>query len=379
MEGLDEMPTIKTTHTGSLPRPADLADLIVKSDRGELSDPEQLQRVVEQATRDVVRKQVDIGIDIVSDGEFSKVSYVTYVKERLSGFNGPRRSPIRQRTGPEEFPDFEGIRPAAIQFPTNDAAVQLRDRQAVRRDVATFKAAAAGAQPNGMFLTSASPGVIDTFMPSTYYPSERAYLEALGEAMFDEYQTIVDSGCILQIDCPDLAMSRNMRFADLSDTEFIDTARMHLDVLAKLLARLPADQVRLHLCWGNFEGPHNHDVPLSDIIDMVLDMPVGGVSFEAANPRHAHEWQVFKNVRVPEQMTLIPGVIDTVTNFVEHPDLVAERLLHFVEAVGPERVIASTDCGFGTAVGMRRVAPSIAWAKLGAMVEGARIASRSLS
>jgi 5-methyltetrahydropteroyltriglutamate--homocysteine methyltransferase len=379
MEGLDEMPTIKTTHTGSLPRPTDLADLIVKSDRGELSDPEQLQRVVEQATRDVVRKQVDTGIDIVSDGEFSKVSYVTYVKERLSGFNGPHRSPIRQRTGPEEFPDFEGIRPATIQFPTNDAAVQLRDRQAVRRDVATFKAAAAGAQPNGMFLTSASPGVIDTFMPSTYYPSERAYLEALGEAMFDEYQTIVDSGCILQIDCPDLAMSRNMRLADLSDTEFIDTARMHLDVLAKLLARLPADQVRLHLCWGNFEGPHNHDVPLSDIIDMVLAMPVGGVSFEAANPRHAHEWQVFKNVRVPEQMTLIPGVIDTVTNFVEHPDLVAERLLHFVEAVGPERVIASTDCGFGTAVGMRRVAPSIAWAKLGAMVEGARIASRSLS
>ena len=228
-------------------------------------------------------------------------------------------------------------------------------------------------------MTSASPGVIDTFMPSVYYATEREYLEALAEAMFDEYRTIVDAGYVLQIDCPDLAMSRNTRFGDLSDAQFIDTARMHLDVLAKVLSRLPSDKLRLHLCWGNFEGPHNHDVPLSDIIDMVLAMPVGGVSFEAANPRHAHEWQVFKRVSVPDNMTLIPGVIDTVTNFIEHPELVAERLLHFVDIVGPDRVIASTDCGFGTAVGMRRVPPSIAWAKLAAMVEGAGIASRAAS
>jgi 5-methyltetrahydropteroyltriglutamate--homocysteine methyltransferase len=197
--------------------------------------------------------------------------------------------------------------------------------------------------------------------------------------MFDEYRTIVDAGFILQVDCPDLAMSRNTRFANRSDSQFIDTARMHLDVLAGVLARLPAERLRLHLCWGNFEGPHNHDVPLSDIIDMVLAMPVGGVSFEAANPRHAHEWQVFKRVNVPAQITLIPGVIDTCTNFIEHPDLVAERVLHFVDCVGPERVIASTDCGFGTAVGMRRVAPSIAWAKLDSLVEGARIASRAVA
>ena len=371
------MAPIQTTHTGSLPRPPELAELIVKFDHGEATEPAELQRVVEQATRDVVKKQVDTGIDIVSDGEYSKVSYVTYVKERLTGFDGPPRSPIPRRRDQEEFPDWEGARPAAIQFPTNNAAVKLRDREAVRRDVATFKAAAADAHPNGVFLTSASPGVIDTFMPSVYYSSEREYLQALGEAMFDEYRTIVDSGCVLQIDCPDLAMSRTMRFGNLSDSEFIDTARMHLDVLAGLLSRLPADRLRLHLCWGNFEGPHNHDVPLSDIIDMVLAMPVGGISFEAANPRHAHEWQVFKRVRVPDSITLIPGVIDTVTNFVEHPDLVAERLLHFVDSVGAKRVIASTDCGFGTAVGMRRVPPSIAWAKLAAMVEGAQIASRA--
>lgn len=371
------MADIKTTHTGSLPRPPELAELIVKFDRGEPIDAAALQRAVERATRDVVRKQVDTGIDIVSDGEFSKVSYVTYVKERLSGFNGPPRNPLAGRPSRDEFPDYDRAGPAAIQFPTNDGAVHLRSPEAVRRDVATFKAAAEEARPAGMFLTSASPGVIDTFMPTTYYGSEREYLQALADAMFDEYRTIVDAGCTLQVDCPDLAMSRTMRFADLTDTQFIDTARMHLDVLAGVLARLPREQIRLHLCWGNFEGPHNHDVPLSDIIDMVLAMPVGGVSFEAANPRHAHEWQVFKHVTVPDDMTLIPGVIDTCTNYIEHPDLVAERVLHFVDSVGATRVIASTDCGFGTAVGLRRVAPSIAWAKLASMVEGTRIASRA--
>jgi 5-methyltetrahydropteroyltriglutamate--homocysteine methyltransferase len=372
------MTEIRTTHTGSLPRPPELADLMLKFDRGELAASD-IERAVEQAIRDVVRKQVDTGIDIVSDGEYSKASYVTYVKERLTGFDGPPRNPLGRRVERDEFPDYERSGPAPIQFPTGNGPVKLRDANGVRRDVAALKAAAAAAAPAGMFMTSASPGVIDTFMPSTYYASEREYLEALGDAMLDEYRTIVESGCILQVDCPDLAMSRNTRFAELSDTEFIDTARMHLDVLAGVLSRLPAERVRLHLCWGNFEGPHNHDLPLSDIIDMVLAMPVGGVSFEAANPRHAHEWQVFNHTRIPDGMTLIPGVIDTCTNFIEHPDLVAERLLHFVDSVGAERVLASTDCGFGTAVGMRRVAPSIAWAKLAAMVEGARIASRAAS
>ncbi len=373
------MPDIKTTHTGSLPRPPELAELIVKFDHDEPVVAADLQRVVEQATRDVVRRQVDTGLDIVSDGEFSKVSYVTYVKERLTGFNGPPRNPMAGRPDRDEFPDYERSGPAAIAFPTNDAPVQLSDPEAVRRDVAVFTAAADAAAPVGRFLTSASPGVIDTFMPTIYYATEREYLQALAEAMFDEYRTIVEAGCILQIDCPDLAMSRNTRFANLNDSQFIDTARMHLDVLAGVLARLPAQQVRLHLCWGNFEGPHNHDLPLGDIIDLVLAMPVGGVSFEAANPRHAHEWQVFKRVSVPEHMTLIPGVIDTCTNFIEHPQLVAERVLHFADCVGPERVIASTDCGFGTAVGMRRVAPSVAWAKLESLVEGARIASRTIA
>jgi 5-methyltetrahydropteroyltriglutamate--homocysteine methyltransferase len=348
---------------------------MLKYDRGDLSDLTQLQGEVEQAIHEVVRKQVAIGIDIVSDGEYSKASYVTYVKERLTGFDGPPRNPMGRRRAPDEFPDYERSGPAPIQFPTGDGPVSLRDPSAVRRDVATFQAAAATVGPSGMFMTAASPGVIDSFMPSSYYASEREYLTVLADAMLDEYRAIVEAGIFLQIDCPDLAMSRNTRFADLSDIAFIDVARMHLDVMASVLARLPADRLRLHLCWGNFEGPHNHDIPLADIIDMVLAMPVGAISFEAANPRHAHEWKVFKRKSMPSGMKLIPGVIDTCTNFIEHPELVSERLLHFVDVVGPDRVIAGTDCGFGTAIGMRRVAPSIAWAKLESMVEGARLAS----
>jgi len=369
------MPRIQTTHAGSLPRPPELAALILEYDHGALTDEARLEAALELAIRDVVKKQVDTGIDIVSDGEYSKVSYVTYVKERLSGFDGPPRNPLGRRPEAQEFPDYERSGPAPIQFPTGNGPVNLEAPEAVRRDVATFKAAAHAAAPAGLFMTAASPGVIDTFMPSTYYASEREYLSALGEAMFDEYRTIVDAGIALQIDCPDLAMARNTRFSELSDAQFLDTARMHLDVLADILARLPREQVRLHLCWGNFEGPHNHDIPLADIIEMVLAMPVGAVSFEAANPRHAHEWKVFQHVSVPDGIKLIPGVIDTCTNYIEHPDLVAERLEHYVQAVGADRVIAGTDCGFGTAVGMRRVAPSIAWAKLEAMVEGARRAS----
>jgi 5-methyltetrahydropteroyltriglutamate--homocysteine methyltransferase len=334
-----------------------------------------LQDAIAKAVTDVVRRQVEIGIDIVSDGEYSKASYVTYVKERLSGFDGAPRNPLPRRTEREEFPDYDRTGPAPIQFPTNNAPVSLRDRNAVRHDVETFKAAAQQAKANGLFMTAASPGVIDTFMPSTYYASEREYLAALGEAMFDEYSAIVDAGITLQVDCPDLAMSRNSRFSDLSDSQFIDTARMHLDVLKGVLSRFPPERLRLHLCWGNFEGPHNHDVPLGDIIDMVLAMPVGAISFEAANPRHEHEWTVFRRVNIPSGMKLIPGVIDTCTNFIEHPELVAQRLARYIDAVGPERVIAGTDCGFGTAIGMRRVAPSIAWAKLQTMVEGARLAS----
>jgi 5-methyltetrahydropteroyltriglutamate--homocysteine methyltransferase len=371
------MTRIRTTHTGSLPRPAHLAALMIDFDERRLTDLDQLYAAVTDATAAVVKQQCDLGLDIVSDGEYGKISYATYVKERLTGYDGTERRALAR--GPEsgEFPDFDRGGPATVAFPTNSGPVSLRDPQAVRRDVANLKDALPDSS-QAAFMTAASPGVIDTFMPTTYYASDREYLTDLAQAMKDEYSAIVDAGFVLQVDCPDLAMSRISRFGQLTDAEFLDVVQMHIAVLADVLSDLPRDRVRLHLCWGNYEGPHNHDIPLQDIIGMVFEAPVGGVSFEAANPRHAHEWQVFTRIAVPDEVTLLPGVIDTCTNYIEHPDLVAQRLLRYAEVVGPDRLIGSTDCGFGTAVRARRVAPSIAWAKLASLVEGARIASDTL-
>jgi 5-methyltetrahydropteroyltriglutamate--homocysteine methyltransferase len=363
---------ILTTHTGSLPRPTDLSEMMLQYDAGQLQDVGILRGRIASATAEVVKRQADIGIDVLNDGEYSKVSYSGYVKERLSGFDGP---PRQRDLSDAEFPDW--VRPfrPLVKYPTNNGPVGLRDASAVRRDLANLRTAVDTVSHADVFMTAASPGVIDTFMPSTYYATEEEYLQALGAAMRDEYRAIVEAGYVLQVDCPDLAMSRTMRFASLSDQEFLDVARMHVRVLNAALEGLPRERVRLHLCWGNFAGPHIHDIPLALVLPVALEAKVGAVSFEAANPRHAHEWKVFREVDVPEDLVLIPGVIDSCTTYVEHPDLVAERLGHFVEIVGEKRVIASTDCGFGTSVGPRDVSPSIAWAKLQAMVEGARRAS----
>jgi 5-methyltetrahydropteroyltriglutamate--homocysteine methyltransferase len=365
---------ILTTHTGSLPRPPDLADLMLQHDAGQLQDNAALAERIASATVEVVKRQADIGIDILNDGEYGKVSYSGYVKERLSGFAG---EPRPRNLDDAEFPDWVRPNRPLVRYPTNNGPVELRDAGGVRRDIANLQAALAGVERSGVFMSAASPGVIDTFMPTTYYASDEEYLETVGTAMRDEYRAIVDAGFILQLDCPDLAMSRMMRFGSLSNDEFRQVARMHIDVLNRALDGLPREQLRLHLCWGNFAGPHIHDIPLDEILDIALQAHVGGLSFEAANPRHAHEWKIFKNktASLPADLVLIPGVIDSCTTYVEHPELVAERLGHFVDVVGPERVIASSDCGFGTSVGPRDVPPSIAWAKLGAMVEGARLAA----
>ena len=361
---------ILTTHTGSLPRPPDLTEMMLQHDAGH--DPAALADRIGSATAEVVKRQSDIGIDILNDGEYGKVSYSGYVKERLTGFEGePRRRPFEDA----EFPDWIRTNRPLVRYPTNNGPVELRDAGGVRRDIANLQSALNGVERAGVFMSAASPGVIDTFMPTTYYPSDEEFLQAVGMAMRDEYRAIVDAGFVLQLDCPDLAMSRTNRFAELSLDEFRQVSRMHIDVLNKALEGLPRQQLRLHLCWGNFAGPHIHDVPLDEILDTALQARVGALSFEAANPRHAHEWKVFKNASLPADLALIPGVIDSCTTYVEHPELVAERLGHFVDIVGPERVIASTDCGFGTSIGPRDVPPSIAWAKLGAMVEGARLAS----
>jgi len=369
------MPSVLTTHTGSLPRPTDLVELMLQHDAGQLQDASVVAGRIASATAEVVRRQAEIGIDVLNDGEYGKVSYAGYVKERLSGFGGePRRRGLED----PEFPDWERTTRPQVRYPTNNGPVELRDPGAVRRDIANLKAALEGVPRTDVFMSAASPGVIDTFMQSSYYSSDDEYLSALGAAMRDEYRAIVDAGFILQLDCPDLAMSRTNRFADRDLAGFQDACRMHVRVLNAAIEGLPRARIRLHLCWGNFAGPHIHDVPLADILPIALEANVGALSFEAANPRHAHEWKVFRSVDLPSDLVLVPGVIDSCTNYVEHPEVVAERLEHFVDIVGPERVVASTDCGFGTSVGPRDVAPSIAWAKLEAMVEGARLASSAL-
>ncbi len=277
---------------------------MIEFDEGRQTDLDELYAAVQVATADVVKRQVDTGLDVVSDGEFGKISYATYVKERLTGFDGRQRSVLPRGPETEEFPDFDRGGTAVIAFPTNSGPVTLRDPAAVRRDVANLKAALAPGQ--AAFMSAASPGVIDTFMPTTYYASDRQYLSDLAQAMKDEYATVVDAGFDLQVDCPDLAMSRSTRFGQLTDAEFLDVVQMHLDVLSDVLRDLPRERVRLHVCWGNYEGPHNHDIPLADIVDMVFAAPVGGISFEAANPRHAHEWQVFERISVPDHVTLDP-------------------------------------------------------------------------
>jgi 5-methyltetrahydropteroyltriglutamate--homocysteine methyltransferase len=347
---------------------------------GESKKVTELWDMTAAATRDVVRRQVAVGLDVINDGEYGKASYAGYVKERLTGFAGDPRYPGRSPASAKdeaEFPDWERQHISPFVFPVNTGPVALRDASAVRRDIANLKSATAGLDVAGVFMTAASPGVIQYFMPTTFYTSDKDYLRALAYAMRDEYRAIVEAGFILQIDCPDLAMTRHS-LGDLTLEEFRQVSRLHIAVLNEVLQGLPRERVRLHVCWGNYAGPHFHDVPLRDIIDVVLEARVGAISFEAANPRHAHEWQVFKDVDVPDGMLLIPGVIDTCTNYVEHPELVAERLLNFASVVGRDNLIAGCDCGFGTMLGPRPVAASVAWAKLASLVEGAKIASHEL-
>jgi 5-methyltetrahydropteroyltriglutamate--homocysteine methyltransferase len=369
---------VLTTHTGSLPRPPALAERMLEYSNGTEKNPPGLWAEVASATRDVVARQANVGIDIISDGEYGKASYSGYVKERLSGFDGEPRNFFGHLRDQQQFPDWVRSSTPRVVYPTCNGPVALKDPSAVRRDIANLKAALADVSVTDVFMSAASPGVVDTFMPNMYYPSDEEFLRAIGAAMRDEYQAIVQAGFVLQVDCPDLAMSRQSRFADLSRDEFRDVARMHIRVLNEALRGLPRERVRLHVCWGNYEGPHTNDIPLADILDVVLEAEVGAISIEAANPRHAHEWKLFRTLELPAGMHLIPGVIDTCTNYVEHPEVVAERIARFVDVLGPERVIAGTDCGFGTSVGPRHVAPSVAWAKLESLVAGAAIASREI-
>ena len=373
---------ILTTHTGSLPRSSAMQELLrLKEGQDEL-DQATFDVSTHQAVSEVVQRQIDTGLDVINDGEQGRAQYATYVKDRLTGFEGERLVRGWTRLEDVDFPEFAANRThsssTSMPQPTCSGPIMWKNWPAVERDLKNLKTAVGEPQTEEVFMTAASPGVIAYFIPNDYYPGEEAYLYALAEVMKDEYKAIVDSGILLQIDCPDLAMTRVSQFSTLTNEEFRKVVEMHVEVLSYALKGLSPERMRMHLCWGNTEGPHNHDIPLGEIVDLVLKAPPQGLSFEGANPRHAHEWKVWEKVKLPEGKVLIPGVLDTTTNFVEHPELVAQRICQYAKLVGRENVLAGSDCGFGTSAWGRKVETRVVWAKLRAMVEGASLASREL-
>ena len=372
---------ILTTHVGSLPRPDDLIQIMFAKEEGNPVDRDALADRVKSAVNEVVSNQIEAGIDIVNDGEMSKPSYATYIKDRLSGFGGESNSFVYQDVA--EFPKmaervFNDPGRSRRKTPGCNAEITVSDRDAVHSDTGNLADAIGDADVAGRFLTAASPGVISLFFANTHYPDFETYIFAIADAMRYEYEAVTNAGIMLQLDCPDLGMGRHIQYADLDLPDFRKRAELHVEALNHALANVPKDMVRIHLCWGNYEGPHHCDVPLSDVIDIAFKANVSGISFEAANPRHAHEYTVFDDVKVPDDVVLIPGVLESKSNFIEHPDLVAQRIVRIAERVGREQVIAGTDCGYGTWVGQAAVEPEIVWAKFAAMAEGARRASEFL-
>ena len=370
------MSKILTTHVGSLPRTQEVVDFIFAREKEQPYDQAAFDACMTSAVSETVRRQVEAGVDIVSDGETSKISYATYVKDRYTGFDGdsPRNAPADLK----QFPTFlqrladDGGTPTYAR-PMCVGEVKSKGQGELEKDIANLKSAMAEHGVERGFMNAASPGVISLFLQNDFYPTREAYLEALANAMKAEYETIVASGLDLQLDCPDLALSRHMLFNDLSDEEFIKIANSHVEALNYALSDVPAEKVRVHICWGNYEGPHICDIPMSMMFDTLMSTKARYVLFETSNPRHGHEWSVFKDRKndIPEDKVLVPGVVDTTTNFVEHPDLVAQRIDRFVNIVGADRVIAGSDCGFGTFAGFGAVDPEIAYAKLSSLSQGA--------
>ena len=369
---------VKTTHVGSLPRSQEVVDFIFAREQGKDYDQAAFDAAMTSAVAATVARQKDAGVSIVSDGETSKISYATYVKDRYTGFDGdsPRNAPADLKL----FPSFlqrladDGGTPTYAR-PMCVGEVRSKGQDELNKDIANLRAAMDASGVEHGFMNAASPGVISLFLQNDFYPTREAYLAALADAMREEYQTIVAAGLDLQLDCPDLALSRHMLFTDLSDEEFLKVAALHVEALNHALEGVPKDRVRVHICWGNYEGPHVCDISMAKMFDTLMSTHAGKVLFETSNPRHGHEWAVFAERRkdIPEDKILVPGVIDSTTNFVEHPELVAERIRRFVDMVGADRVIAGSDCGFGTFAGFGAVDPDIAFAKLSALSEGAAL------
>jgi 5-methyltetrahydropteroyltriglutamate--homocysteine methyltransferase len=372
---------ITTTHVGSLPRSAAVTEVLFGRETDAPRDTARDDAVISAAVAEVVERQKSIGIDFVSDGEMSKISYATYIARRFSGFDGDT-----PREPGQDLVEFPGLlrkladrgSTAKYRRPRCVGPVSVKDLRPLETDIANLTRAVAASRPYGAFMNSASPGVIALFQPNDFYPTQDAYLDALADALAVEYEAIVKAGIILQIDAPDLAMGRHTMYRDRTLEEFDTLAARHIEVLNHALRNVPAERVRMHVCWGNYEGPHHHDVPLERLLPIVLKAKPQGLLFEAANPRHAHEWAVFRKIRIPDDKIMIPGLLATTTNYIEHPELVAERIERFAQVVGRERVVAGTDCGFGTFGGFGPVEPDIAYLKLRSLVEGAQIASSRL-
>ena len=368
-----------TTHTGSLPRPDDLIRMMYAKEEGVPVDPAALAARVKAAVAEVVAKQAAAGVDLINDGEMSKPSYATYVKDRLDGFGGTGNTFVYH-----DLADFPRLEKRVFgdpgrsrrKTPACNAAISVRDGQAPVTDTDNLKSALAGVKAAGGFMSAASPGVVSLFFRNDHYKDFETYIYAIADAMRHEYETVAKAGLVLQIDCPDLAMGRHIQYADLSVAEFRKRAQLHVEALNHAVANIPAKQLRMHVCWGNYEGPHHRDIALADIIDIVFGAKPCAISFEAANPRHAHEWKLFETVKLPDGKVLIPGVLESKSNFIEHPELIAQRIARYAKLVGAENVIAGSDCGYGTWVGQAAVDPDVVFAKLAAMAEGARIASK---
>jgi 5-methyltetrahydropteroyltriglutamate--homocysteine methyltransferase len=373
---------ILTTHVGSLPRSQAVTDVLFARE-GTGTMPANPDKVIRDAVIDIVAQQVKVGVDIVSDGEMGKISYATYIKDRLSGFDGdtPREPGQDLVEHPRLLEKLAKLGSTAkYRRPKCVAEIRVKDLGPMNEDIANFNAAIAAGKPAEAFINTASPGTIALFQPNDFYKTQDAYLEAVAEGMRAEYEGLTKAGLLIQIDAPDIAMGRHTMYRDRTEDDFVSLAARHIEVLNHALRNVPADRIRMHVCWGNYEGPHTHDVPMEKLLPVVMKAKPQAILFEAANPRHAHEWKVFRDMKsiVPEDKILVPGVLSTTTNYVEHPELVAERLENLANVVGRERVIAGTDCGFGTFAGFGPVDPDIVWLKLKSLVDGAAIASKRL-
>ena len=373
------MVKIKTTHVGSLPRSNELSSLLASKDNKEEISIKKFDEVVRNNVLEVVKKQIDTGIDIISDGEMSKISYATYIKDRVEGFSGES-----ERKAPKDLDDFPSFKKKLVQSggtptykrPCCTSELKLKDNVSINKDIVNFKDALNKNSHSNGFMNSPSPGVICNFLPNKFYKNDDEYLEKLSDIMKFEYEKIIDSGLSLQIDCPDLALSRHMIYKDISEENFLERANKHVEVLNKSLENIDPTKVRMHICWGNYEGPHIHDIELNKIIEIAFKANINMYLIESANPRHAHEWEVFENIKLPKDKIIIPGVIESTSNFIEHPDVVKHRILAFSKVIDPSQLMAGTDCGFSTFAGFGNVDENIVYKKLESLVIGSGLASK---